>query len=94
MYPQGSREKVQGLFHFQEQKQIAEDTLSKCQSVIDAEFGNNLKPITTKLTDGNLPENVFYYAEDYHQQYDAKPSGRDYCGLRPLKFSSDVMGKL
>jgi len=25
----------------------------------------------------------FYFAEEYHQQFDAKPGSRQYCGLRP-----------
>ncbi len=35
-------------------------------------------PITTEITD--VPPPVFYYAEDYHQQYLAKNPG-GYCGL-------------
>lgn len=31
----------------------------------------------------NATNEVFYYAEDYHQQYDAKPGSRQYCGLIP-----------
>eukprot|EP00954_Amorphochlora_amoebiformis_P025391 1372611-Amorphochlora_amoeboformis.AAC.1 len=34
-----------------------------------------------------LPAEKFYYAEEYHQQYDAKPGSRQYCGLRPLQVS-------
>eukprot|EP00466_Bigelowiella_natans_P017366 jgi/Bigna1/83567/fgenesh1_pg.110_\ len=35
----------------------------------------------------------FYYAEIYHQQYDAKPGSRQYCGLSPLgtQFPSDSL---
>lgn len=30
------------------------------------------------------PSDTFYYAEDHHQQYDAKPGARGYCGLLPI----------
>ena len=30
--------------------------------------------------------------EKYHQQYDAKPGNRDYCGLRPLGVQLDIGG--
>mmetsp|Transcript_3564 Transcript_3564/g.4115 ORF Transcript_3564/g.4115 Transcript_3564/m.4115 type:complete len:128 (+) Transcript_3564:423-806(+) len=29
------------------------------------------------------PENRFYYAEDYHQQYLASPGARKYCSAQP-----------
>ena len=30
--------------------------------------------------------------QKYHQQYDAKPGNRDYCGLRPLGVQLDISG--
>ena len=36
-------------------------------------------PITTEIDDLKS----FYFAEEYHQQFDAKPGSRQYCGLRP-----------
>ena len=33
------------------------------------------------------PAGEFYFAEEYHQQYDSKPGSRQYCGLRPLGVS-------
>jgi len=44
-----------------------------------------LGPITTQIEDAP----VFYYAEDYHQQYLAKnPNG--YCGLRGTGVSCPI----
>eukprot|EP00471_Norrisiella_sphaerica_P001025 CAMPEP_0184480934 /NCGR_PEP_ID=MMETSP0113_2-20130426/2466_1 /TAXON_ID=91329 /ORGANISM="Norrisiella sphaerica, Strain BC52" /LENGTH=225 /DNA_ID=CAMNT_0026859751 /DNA_START=306 /DNA_END=983 /DNA_ORIENTATION=- len=40
-----------------------------------------------KIATEILPAETFYYAESYHQQYDAKPGSRQYCGLRPLGIS-------
>ena len=30
--------------------------------------------------------------QNYHQQYDAKPNARGYCGLRPLGVELDISG--
>ena len=35
--------------------------------------------ITTEI----IPAPEFYYAEDYHQQYLAKPGARPYCSAQP-----------
>ena len=42
-------------------------------------IGSDTKVVTEIV---EAPE--FYFAELYHQQYDAKPGNREYCGLRPL----------
>mmetsp|Transcript_67081 Transcript_67081/g.104861 ORF Transcript_67081/g.104861 Transcript_67081/m.104861 type:complete len:238 (+) Transcript_67081:1-714(+) len=39
------------------------------------------RPITTEI---RCPAPHFWYAEEVHQQYDAKPNNRPYCGLSPL----------
>ena len=38
-----------------------------------------VQPICTEIE----PSSTFYYAEEYHQQFDAKPGSRQYGGLRP-----------
>jgi len=63
-----------GVYTFSEaQQQAAKDSLPAMQARLSAAgFG----AITTEI----LPAPVFYFAEDYHQQYLAKnPSG--YCGI-------------
>lgn len=44
--------------------------------------------ITTEIKG---PGDVFYYAEDYHQQYLAKPNARPYCSAQPtgVNFPDD-----
>jgi len=37
--------------------------------------------ITTEIREGA----TFYYAEDYHQQYLAKPKSRQYCSAMPTE---------
>jgi len=60
-----------------EQQAIAEKSLAAYQKVLDERgFGK----ITTEIDKAK----EFYYAESYHQQYDAKPGSRQYCGLSPL----------
>ncbi|VAW57603.1 Peptide-methionine (S)-S-oxide reductase MsrA [hydrothermal vent metagenome] len=63
-----------GIYCFSsEQKQIAESLKESYQKKLS---NHDMIAITTEIIDVN----VFYYAEDYHQQYLAKnPNG--YCGL-------------
>jgi len=59
-----------------EQKQEAEESRKEYQKRL---YAADLNKITTEIADAPL----FYYAEDYHQQYLAKnPNG--YCGLSGL----------
>eukprot|EP00948_MAST-09A_sp_MAST-9A-sp1_P002792 g2792.t1 len=46
---------------------------------------SEIRPVTpTTLPDGKKSEAVaIYYAEDYHQQYLAKPGSRKYCSAMP-----------
>ncbi|CAD7969345.1 unnamed protein product [Amoebophrya sp. A120] len=71
-----------GIYYYNEQqKKIAEETKDKMQKAIDEAYGAGAKKISTEI----LPAPTdFWMAEDYHQQYDAKPGSREYCGLRPL----------
>lgn len=39
------------------------------------------REITTEMADAGVT--TFYYAEDYHQQYLAKPGARQYCSAQP-----------
>ncbi|WP_242511093.1 peptide-methionine (S)-S-oxide reductase MsrA [Aliivibrio finisterrensis] len=58
----------------EQQQLIAEETQQQYQTALEKQGIN--APITTEI----LPINIFYFAEEYHQQYLAKnPDG--YCGL-------------
>merc|ERR1711948_189219 len=49
-----------------------------------ADAGKGRGPnITTEILPASDFEQVFYYAEDYHQQYLAKPGARPYCSAQP-----------
>uniref|UniRef100_A0A7S4RAL5 peptide-methionine (S)-S-oxide reductase n=1 Tax=Alexandrium monilatum TaxID=311494 RepID=A0A7S4RAL5_9DINO len=66
-----------GIYYYtEEQRKIAEETKAAYQKALE---GIRRNPISTEI----LPAPEFFYAEDYHQQYDAKPGTRQYCGLRP-----------
>ncbi|CAE7243114.1 msrA [Symbiodinium pilosum] len=43
--------------------------------------------ITTEIVAASSFEQPFFYAEDYHQQYLAKPGARPYCSAQPLQVS-------
>jgi len=66
-----------GIYYYNEdQKNLAE----KSRNVYEKAIG---KKIVTEIE----PAETFYYAENYHQQYDAKPGSRDYHGLAPLNIA-------
>ena len=63
-----------GIYYFNnEQRDVAEMTCKNYQANLERA---GYEGITTEI----LPAPVFYYAEDYHQQYLAKNPG-GYCGL-------------
>lgn len=63
-----------GIYCFgTEQESIARASLARYQAILDAAGRGR---ITTEIR----PAPIFYYAEDYHQQYLAKNPG-GYCGL-------------
>ncbi|KAF4744550.1 hypothetical protein FOZ62_031900, partial [Perkinsus olseni] len=69
-----------GIYYYNDaQKEEALKSREEYQAAL-ASAGLKDKTIVTEIE----PAGEFYYAEDYHQQYDAKPGSRQYCGLRPL----------
>eukprot|EP00457_Paulinella_chromatophora_P008140 gb/GEZN01008168.1/.p1 GENE.gb/GEZN01008168.1/~~gb/GEZN01008168.1/.p1 ORF type:complete len:459 (+),score=55.76 gb/GEZN01008168.1/:113-1378(+) len=67
-----------GIYYTTEnQKKEAEESKKVYQKLLD---DAGYEAITTEI----VPAGPFYYAEEYHQQYDAKPGSRQYCGLAPL----------
>ena len=66
-----------GIYTFDDaQASLAKTSKEAFQRALDAA---GLGTITTEI----LPAPAFYYAEDYHQQYLAKPGARPYCSAQP-----------
>ena len=63
------------------QKEIALKSRIAYQKCIEA-TGTK---ITTEVLDPGKA--TFYYAEDYHQQYLAKPAARPYCSAQPMQIA-------
>ncbi|CAJ1403151.1 unnamed protein product [Effrenium voratum] len=76
-----------GIYYYTEQqRRLAEATQERYADAIgSAAWGRS---ISTEI----VPAPQFYYAENFHQQYDAKPNARGYCGLRPLNVQLDISG--
>jgi len=78
-----------GLYHFDdEQKQIFEASAAAYEKALAA-AGKGRGKITTEIrAASDFPESkVFYYGEDHHQQYLAKPGARPYCSAQPQVVS-------
>lgn len=73
-----------GFYYFDdEQKQLIEAS----KKAYEAKLG---KTITTEVTSANAYDaygGLWFFAEDYHQQYLAKPGSRPYCSAQPQGVS-------
>jgi len=67
-------------YYNKDQKTIIDKVVKAYQEILNKK-GKGKIATEVELAD------TFYYAEEYHQQYDAKPGSRQYCGLRPLGIS-------
>lgn len=79
LYRQGNDRGTQyrsGVYYY-DPKHV--DVIKKVQGTYQEAIGD-AGQIVTEVE----PAKTFFYAEEMHQQYDAKPGNRDYCGLRPL----------
>ncbi|KAJ1450123.1 putative peptide methionine sulfoxide reductase msrA [Pelagophyceae sp. CCMP2097] len=69
-----------GIYYYSEaQKADAEASKFAYECALRLSYSKGAK-ISTEI----VPAPHFYMAEDAHQQYDAKPGSREYCGLSPL----------
>eukprot|EP00928_Gymnodinium_smaydae_P017559 TRINITY_DN16713_c0_g1_i1.p1 TRINITY_DN16713_c0_g1~~TRINITY_DN16713_c0_g1_i1.p1 ORF type:complete len:334 (-),score=36.50 TRINITY_DN16713_c0_g1_i1:44-1045(-) len=79
-----------GLYYFdEEQRLLFESSKAAYQKALQAAHRGRGTEITTEIAAAkDYPDGkVFYYAEDYHQQYLAKPGARPYCSAEPLQVS-------
>ena len=68
-------------FHNEAQKELADQSKNLFSSALSA------KQITAPIMTQIEELKVFYFAEEYHQQFDFKPGSRQYSGLRPTGAS-------
>lgn len=76
-----------GLYFFdEEQQRLIEASMQAYERALGA-AGKGRGKITTEVKAASEFETLFYFAEDYHQQYLAKPGARPYCSAQPQKVS-------
>ncbi|CAE7461828.1 msrA [Symbiodinium natans] len=76
------------LYYFDdEQRQLYESSKAAYEAALKAN-GKGRGEITTEIrAASDFEGDVFFYAEDYHQQYLAKPGARPYCSAQPQQVS-------
>jgi len=73
------------IFFDREQEELMRASKDAYEKALQA-AGKGMGPrITTEIVAASDFEQPFYYAEDYHQQYLAKPGARPYCSAQPLQ---------
>jgi len=71
-----------GFYWFNdEQRQLIEKSMAAYSEALKA--AGKQSRITTEVAPVSKFAEPFYYAEDYHQQYLAKPGSRPYCSAEP-----------
>ncbi|CAE8690870.1 unnamed protein product [Polarella glacialis] len=79
-----------GIYYFDdEQRQLYEASAAAYQKALQAAGRGRGQAITTEIAGASdFPDSqVFYYGEDYHQQFLAKPNARPYCSAQPQRVS-------
>lgn len=71
-----------GFYYFNEdQEALIKASKEAYEKTLDS------KPITTEITAASSYDQLWYFAEPYHQQYLSKPGARPYCSAQPQGVS-------
>merc|ERR1712151_233524 len=76
-----------GLYYFDDEQRKAFEASKAAYEEALQKAGRGDRQITTEILPASDFDQVFYYAEDYHQQYLAKPGSRPYCSAQPQLVS-------
>merc|ERR1719316_869196 len=76
-----------GLYYFDEDQKLLYEASKNAYEAALANAGKGRGKIATEIAAAADYDEVFYYAEDYHQQYLAKPMARPYCSAQPQEVS-------
>merc|ERR1719213_1562936 len=75
-----------GFYYFdEEQKALIEKSKEAYQKALAA--AGNGREISTEVAAASDYPTLFFFAENYHQQYLAKPGARPYCSAQPQQVS-------
>lgn len=76
-----------GLYYMDDEQKELFQASSKAYEGALRKAGKGRGAVTTEIAAASDYDQVFYYAEDYHQQYLAKPGARPYCSAQPQVVS-------
>merc|ERR1719491_1479390 len=78
-----------GLYYYNEdQRKLFEASKDAYEAALKTAGKGMGEKITTEIKAvSDFPGGCFFFAEDYHQQYLAKPGARPYCSAKPQGIS-------
>jgi len=82
----GTQYRTALYYYTAEQKKVAEAAIASYEKSLG---GRKIATELRQMKEDGEGEVIFYYAEDYHQQYLASPGARNYCSAQPQGVQLD-----